>query len=299
MPVDKQEQATGEQAMGEQAVRITTPDGAQLAGRLMLPPAVPTPEIAIVIHGATGVPRDYYARFAVWLAGARDAAVLTYDYRDFGASAAGPVRHSDATMAVWGVVDQAAALDYLCDRFPDAEIWVVGHSLGGMCLPFHANAGRVARLIAVASGPAHWTKHPWRYTPSVIAFWFLLGPLATRLWGYLPGRLLGLGADLPKGVFWQWRRWCTSRGFYRVDWGRAMPHPMPDRMTGAVTLVGIADDEMMPPERVRRLADFYPAATIRHRVITPAEAGVKAIGHLRLFAERNAQAWPLLLEGAV
>ncbi|TWB20609.1 putative alpha/beta hydrolase [Nitrospirillum amazonense] len=282
---------------GDQAVRITTPDGAQLAGRLTLPPDGREPRLAVVLHGATGVPRDYYARFAAWLAAARAAAVLTYDYRDFGASAAGPITRSGATMAAWGVIDQAAALDWLCDRYPGTEIWVVGHSLGGMCLPFHANAGRVARLIAVASGPAHWTKHPLSYMPSVLAFWFLLGPLATLLCGYLPGRLLGLGADLPKGVFWQWRRWCTSRGFYRVDWGQSMPHPTPDRMTGAVTLVGIADDEMMPPERVRRLADFYPAATIRHRVITPAEAGAKAIGHLRLFAERNARAWPLLLDG--
>ncbi|TWB42656.1 putative alpha/beta hydrolase [Nitrospirillum pindoramense] len=283
----------------EQAVDFATPDGALLAGRLTLPPHGREPALAIVLHGATGVPRDYYRRFAAWLSVAKDAAVLTYDYRDFGASAAGPVSRSDATMAVWGVVDQATALDHVCQRYPQAEIWVVGHSLGGMCLPFHASAGRVARLIAVASGPAYWTKHPWRYMPAVIAFWFLLGPLATLMCGYLPGRLLGLGADLPKGVFWQWRRWCVSRGFYRADWGRTMPHPVPDRMTGSVTLVGIADDDMMPPERVRRLAEFYPAATIRHRVITPAEAGAKAIGHLRLFAERNAQAWPLLLEGGV
>ncbi|MDE1145583.1 MAG: alpha/beta fold hydrolase [Azospirillaceae bacterium] len=282
----------------EQAVDLATPDGKRLAGRLVLPVGEGVPKVAVVLHGATGVPRDYYARFAAWLAQARNAAVLIYDYRDFGASATGPANRSDATMAAWGVVDQAAALDFLCARFPVAEIWVVGHSLGGMCLPFHANAGRVARLIAVASGPAHWTKHPLAYMPSVIAFWFLLGPLATAVLGYLPGRLLGLGADLPPGVFWQWRRWCTSRGFYRGDWGRHMPQPVLGRMTGAVTLVAVQDDQMMPPERVRRLADFYPAARIGHRLITPAEAGSKAIGHLRLFAERNARAWPLLLEDA-
>jgi predicted alpha/beta hydrolase len=271
---------------------IATRDGESLAGRLWLPAAEPIR--AIALHPAVGVAQDYYARFAAWLAEEHQAAVLTYDYRDFGASAARPLRSSTATMALWGAVDQDAALDALCERFPGLPVWIVGHSHGGMYVPFHAQAERVERIVTVASGLPHWSKHPLSYMPQVLLFWWLIGPAATAILGYLPGKALGLGADLPRDVYWQWRRWCLSQGYYRSDWGKALPVPDLSRVTCAVTLVGIADDQMMPPSRVRELATSYPAARVTHRVIAPAEIGAKAIGHLRLFSDRNAKAWPLL-----
>jgi len=149
-------------------------------------------------------------------------------------------------------------------------------------------------MTAVATGPIHWTRHPGRYMPYVVAFWFVAGPVLTRLKGYMPGSMLGLGADLPANVYWQWRRWCISRGFHRVDWGKALPQPELDRVTGTVRLVGIADDEMIPPAVVRDMAAFYPKAEIEHAVIDPAAVGLNSIGHLRVFSERCKAAWPLL-----
>lgn len=276
----------------DRPVDIPRQDGPSLAGRLFLPAGEPV--VAIVLHGATGVPRDYYARFAGWLAEAKGAAVLIYDYRDSGHSARVPVRAARASMGDWGVLDQNAALDFACREFPSLPVEVIGHSLGGMFLPFHSQAGRVRELVAVATGPAYWQRHPRGFLPQVIAFWFVAGPLLTRIMGYMPGRLLGMGADLPADVYWQWRRWCTSRRFYRVDWGKALPDPVPERVTGKVRLVGIADDPMIPPPVVRDMAAFYPHAKVEHQIIAPADAGVRAIGHLRIFSERCRAAWPLI-----
>ena len=267
--------------------------GAVLQGRLFSPPA--EPRIAVVLHAATGVAQAYYAKFAAWLAASRRAAVLTYDYRDFGASARGPVKESRATMADWGVQDQSAALDFLCAHYPALPIWVVGHSLGGLCVPWHAQAGRIERLIAVAAGPAHFTRHPLRFLPMVYWFWFLGGPVLTQLCGYLPGRVAGINADLPAGVYWQWRRWCTSRRFSRADWGVAMPEPDLDAVKAEVSLVAIADDVMITPDTVRRLAEFYPAAEVRYREIAPESVGLREIGHLRVFSEACRAAWPALI----
>ena len=61
-------------------------DGAVLCGRLVRPRG--TPRAALVLHGATGAPARFYRGFAEWAARERDLAVLTYDYRDFGASLA-------------------------------------------------------------------------------------------------------------------------------------------------------------------------------------------------------------------
>jgi predicted alpha/beta hydrolase len=178
-----------------QHVSITCSDGARLAGQLFEPPG--KPRLAIIIHGATAVPCRYYAKFAEWLSSERKAAVLIYDYRDFGASVTGPIQHAKANMAVWGIEDQSAALDYLCARYPELPVEGIGHSMGGLFLAFHRKARMMRRFTAVASGPAHRTRHPLSFTPAVIAFWFVVGPLLTHLLGYLPGRRIGLGSDLP------------------------------------------------------------------------------------------------------
>ena len=267
---------------------------AVLTGRLF-GPSDAAPRRAVVVHAATGVSQAYYAKFAAWLAASRQAAVLTYDYRDFGASARGPVKESRASMSDWGVHDQSAALDFLCARYPELPVWVVGHSLGGLCVPWHAQAQRVERVIAVAAGPAYVTRHPPRFLPMVLWFWFLGGPLLTALCGYLPGRVAGVGTDLPAGVYWQWRRWCTSRLFSRPDWGKAMPEPDLASVTAELCLVAISDDAMITPATVGRLADFYPAARTCYREITPQSIGVREIGHLRVFSEACKAAWPLLI----
>jgi predicted alpha/beta hydrolase len=277
----------------DQAIHIACSDGPRLAGRLFTPTGA-EPRLAIIIHGATGVPRDYYARFAAWLSETRQAAVLIYDYRDTGHSAHRPVKSATASMGDWGILDQGAALDLICSRHPELPVEVIGHSLGGMFLPFHPQAHRVRRLTAVASGPAHWTRHPPRYVPTVLAFWYLVGPLLVSILGYMPGRVLGMGADLPGPAYWQWRRWCTSRPFYQVDWGHHMPHPKPERVTADVRLIGISDDEMIPPPVTRDLARFYPHASVNFLTLTPAMAGVSSIGHLRIFSERCRKAWPQL-----
>ena len=270
-------------------------EGARLKGYIYSPDGPPLR--AIVIHPATGVPQSYYTKFAQWLTANYGAAVLTYDYRDLGESAVGPMKHARADMADWGLKDQSAALDFLCSCYPTLPVWVVGHSLGGMFTACHESADRVERVIAVAAGAAYFLRHPPHFLPLVLMFWLVLGPVTTRLFGYLPAKYSGIGADLPAGAFWQWRRWCLSRTFHRVDWGRAMPVPDLTRLKSPVTLIAISDDVLMPPASVRRLAQCYPAATqIEYREIDPKSVGLSAIGHLRILSERCKAAWPLLME---
>lgn len=74
-------------------------DRALLSGTLHRPNE--TVKAAIVLHSATAVPHRYYRYFAKWLA-ARGYACLTWDYRDFAASAKEHVRGSKAAMFDWG-----------------------------------------------------------------------------------------------------------------------------------------------------------------------------------------------------
>lgn len=267
--------------------------GTQLAGCLHRPRG--RPKAAAVLHGATGVPQGYYQAFAAWLAEDCGIACLTYDYRDFGASAKVPVRRSRATLAHWGLVDQAAALKAIGTLAPDVPVWVIGHSLGGAMLPYQRDLEAVARVIIVAAGCVHVSDHPWPYQALARLFWQGHGPLLTGLLGYMPGRISGFGPDLPRGVYWQWRRWCLSRNYHLADAGRTLPLPDPRAVIAPVKFVALADDVMVPEAAVWRLMRFFPEAVKRQLVLRPSDHGLKAIGHLGVFNRRCARLWPELI----
>ena len=279
----------------EAPTRFAAKDGRPLVGAWTLP-GRRAPRSAIALHPATGVPARYYRVFARWLAAERDAAVLLYDYRDSGASQPRSLRGVATTMSDWGILDQGGALTHAAETFPEAPLRVLGHSLGGHWLAFHDDIARVDRVTAVASGPIHWRAHPLAKWPAVATLWWLAGPAATAALGYFPGSRLGLGADLPAGVFWQWRRWCLTPGFATADWGRSLPEPRRERARFALHLVAIEDDWMMPPDVVWRLADYYPAARVTRALIEPRRLGLRSVGHLAAFRERNRVAWPLITD---
>lgn len=277
---------------GGQTIRIAA-EGASLAARFY--PAVGTPRAHLVLHGATGVAQRYYAPFARWAA-RQGLGVLTYDYRDFGESADRPLRESRATFADWAVRDQAAAEQCLASLAPEGPLWVLGHSLGGLGFVFVRHPARVERIITVGAGIGHFTDHPWSYRPTALAFWFLLGPLATWLAGYLPGRRILLGADLPAGVFWQWRRWCTRRDFYRSDIGRTLPEPDVALAGPRVRMLAMRDDAVVPPVAVRRYHAAFPEGRVTYRELQPDEFGLASLRHVTVFAPACERAWPAILD---
>jgi predicted alpha/beta hydrolase len=268
--------------------------GATLRGRIFRPKG--RPRAALVLHGATGAPAGFYRAFAEWAASERDLAVLTYDYRDFGASARRPVRGSPATLADWGRLDQGAALSTLAATFPTTPLWVLGHSLGGLWLGWHEAMARVERSIIIGAGLTHVSDHPLKFRWKAQLFWSAPVQGMAAAMGYLPGRLAGLNADLPLGVYRDWRRWCLSPGWHLSDVGRSLPLPDPRRVQGNLRVIAVADDELVPPAAVWRAMSLYPEAVKQQRVLRPADFGLPAIGHIPPFHRRNAALWPAILD---
>ncbi|QBF33494.1 serine aminopeptidase domain-containing protein [Thalassococcus sp. S3] len=265
-----------------------------LSGTLFLPPD--RPRAALVLNGATGVPHGYYRAFARWLAATQGIACLTYDYRDMGASATGPVHASTVRMSDWALVDQPAARAEMQRQVPGVPLWVLGHSLGAMLLPLQEGIEQIERVIGVASGLVHHTDHPWPYQALARLFWFGHGPLAVRLFGHLPARWFGMGEDLPAPVYWQWRRWCTTHGSYLPETGTDLPPADWTRSGAKVKLVAFSDDEMIPPQCVQRLGQqAYGGHNVTDTVISPDQAELSRIGHIGAFARRNHALWPLLI----
>ncbi|AXT37171.1 alpha/beta fold hydrolase (plasmid) [Phaeobacter sp. LSS9] len=279
--------------MEQAAEKVTIPyAGSTIIGTFYQ--ASGTPRASLVLNGATGVPQRFYRHFAQW-AVQQGLNVLTYDYRDFGESLNRHQKDSPLTMADWMLDDQSAALSALMNLAPHGPIWVLGHSLGGLGVAFHDYDPRVTRITTIGSGFAYHWDHPWSYRPLVLTFWFLLGPLATALMGYLPGKSLGFGSDLPAGVYWQWRRWCTRRDFFASDIGSALPRPDYKRPLPQLRICVAKDDVVVPPSGVQRYADTLRDCGGCFVTFDPADYDHRFLGHIELLGAGNEAVWSDLL----
>lgn len=267
-------------------------EGAKLSARFFAPEG--QAKAHLVMHSATGVPQGYYAPFADWAA-KQGIGVLTYDYRDFGASQHRPMRESKATFSDWTIRDQGAAEAALAELAPAGPLWMLGHSAGGLTFSFRKHNARVERITTIGAGFAHFTDHPWSYLPTVLAFWFAVGPLATTLAGYLPGKALLVGADLPAGVYWQWRKWCTRRDFFQSDIGVTMPKPDFHMEGPQVRILTMEDDVVVPPVAVLRYVAAFPQGRVTYQKLHPYDYGLPSLRHIEVFSRRNSAAWPAIL----
>jgi predicted alpha/beta hydrolase len=263
-----------------------------LSARLYQP--VAEPETVVVLNGATGVPRDYYRHFARWLAEEQGMACLTYDYRDFGHSLSGHLSRSTVTMADWALIDMPAARAEMRRRFPEAKQWTIGHSVGAMLGPVQPDIDQIDRMIGVCSGLVTLKDHPWPYRALAWLFWHGHAPLLARVLGYLPGKAIGFGTDLPASVYWQWRKWCTAPLNYVPYIGLDLPTAKWSESGTPADLFAFEDDKMVPPDAVWRLADLYGPKAKQH-LLSASEFGLTEVGHIGAFARRNAAVWPRLI----
>ncbi|NRB01908.1 MAG: alpha/beta fold hydrolase [Rhodobacteraceae bacterium] len=268
-----------------------TSDGAELVGDLYTPGRT-KPFSVVLLCGATAIPQEFYTHFAQWLASERGLACFTFDYRDIGRSKQGPLRASKTTMADWGTKDIEAARRLVRCVLPGTPIWHIGHSLGGMTLPFQSNLTDVARVTTVATGAVNTKDHPRQMFWKVALFWHVMGPALTAVFGYLPSWVFGLGENLPRRAFWQWRRWCNAPEFYMPDAGREMPAFKTDHLTMPIRFIAFSDDPTCPPASAERLADLYGTGQVE--VIDPSPEG-DALGHMGIFSRKNQKYWERLI----
>jgi predicted alpha/beta hydrolase len=246
----------------------------------------------VVIVPAMGVAQAYYAALAVWLA-AQGWLVLTFDYRGFGLSHTGSLRGFEIDIVDWARFDCAAAVEELAMRVPRKPILWIGHSLGGQIIPFVPNRDRIAKFIMIATGSGYWRENPTALRSRVWLLWFVLVPLLVPLFGYFPGKWLGIVGNLPAGVIGQWRRWCLHPEYALGAEGEAARSAYGTVTTPIVSL-SFTDDEIMSASSTRSLYDFYANAPRRSIRISPADVGLERIGHFGFF--RSELADPLWRE---
>lgn len=279
---------------------ITARDGEPLAARLYQPPPDQLPVGAVLIAPAMAVPQTFYEALARFLS-ARGFTTLTFDYRGTFdslrlAEPSRALRKVDTDLVRWAELDAAAALTTLKLRTPNLPITWLGHSLGGQILGLVPNAHLVTRVVTVASGNGYWRFNAPPLKRRVWLFWYGLVPTLTPLFGYFPGRRLGLVGDLPRGVIRQWRRWCLHPDYLLGELGDGARARFAE-LTAPITALSFSDDEMMSKRSIETLHALYTGARVEHRHLAPREVARKRVGHFGSFkADMEAPLWePLLL----
>lgn len=265
---------------------LTAADGYALAA---LRYRSPTPAHAhLVVGGATAVPQGFYKRFAEHAA-RRGFDVLTLDYRGIGQSAPSSLKGFRMDYLDWGRLDLAAAVEAMHQG--GMPLYLVGHSYGGHALGLLPNPGAVDGAYTFATG-AGW--HGWMPPLErlrVLFMWRVLGPVWTRMNGYLPWSRLGMGEDLPIDVYRQWRQWCRFPRYFFDDPEMQATTARFDEVRFPIVALNALDDAWAPPASRDAFMAGYRNAQVRSVTLDSRRAGLGAIGHMGYFRPKAQPLW--------
>jgi predicted alpha/beta hydrolase len=274
---------------------LTASDGTALQARVFEP--VGPLHGPVLVAGGLGIAQRFYAPFATWLA-ARGYRVMTFDLRGMGLSRQPARRRAlrglDADMLTWARQDFAAAVRALSDHCGGGPIALVGHSLGlhHAAMTDAATQVRLRVAVSVAAGSGYWRDWAAPTRRKAPLMLHLAGPLLTPLLGYFPGRRLGMVGDLPGPAARQWMRWCRHPDF---AWGAQPELVLPSMQSArfAIQAFSFTDDDAMTQACTRKLLAAMPHAPAEVHVVSPADVGMQAIGHVGAF-RRSAEPllWP-------
>jgi predicted alpha/beta hydrolase len=267
---------------------LTAADGYRLAATLF--PA--STDQWIVVGSATAVPRGFYRRFAAY-AQSRGLNVLTIDYRGIGGSRPKSLRGFHPDYSDWSRLDLATAVGYAVDR---GRTWLVGHSLGGHAIGQLPDPNRLEAAYVYAGGAGWHGYMPKSEQRKVWLLWNVVGPVATRLFGYQPMKLLGIGEDLPVSIYRQWKHWCQFPHYFFDDPdAQALVAPFSD-VRIPIAAVNATDDWWALPASRDAFFAGYRNARIDATTLVPAQVGLKRIGHMGYFrAEVGQKIWPEMM----
>lgn len=273
---------TGTGRVTARDITIAAEDGYELAATLFEPErafAAAAP-LVVVAPGAAILSR-FYARFAAYLAG-RGHPVVTFDYREIGASRRGSLVGSKVRMRDWCLLDVPGVLSWAARAHPSRPIHWVGHSMGGFATGLAHNNHLIARQLNIATLSGYWGRMapPEKYRVYVL-MGYAAPPIVAAL-GYLPGRLMG-GADMPGPAYLEWMRWCMQREFLFGD-NTLRERDNFAKFSAPIRFLQIADDPWGTPAAVGHMAAHF-SGSVNYSIlqVTPKEAGVERIGHVGFF----------------
>lgn len=240
----------------------------------------------IIVSAAAATPRFYYRGFSDFVVKSSGFDVLTFDYRCVGDSLSEPIKDSRSTMSDWGQYDLSAAIDWASDRYE--KIFLLGHSVAGQIFPLAEKRNRIEAAYFVATAAPF--KEYWSGFAKlqILLFWYLINPLTTWLYGYLPGWAMGGKVSLPKEAAREWRMWGTTKNGITKSDSQAMQKY--SELDIPIHFISFSDDQVFAPgEATQALMHKYANAKTFFQFVKPKDLGLKEIGHFGFFRGKNSE----------
>ncbi|MCB0842863.1 MAG: alpha/beta hydrolase [Bacteroidetes bacterium] len=255
-------------------------------------PTQSQPEYAVIMNSATGAKQSYFRYFAAYLA-EKGILVITYDYSGIGQSAPESLVGYQTDLVQWGEDDMDAVVNFVVENYTYKKLVFVNQSVGGQIAPLCPSIHRIDGMVNVACSLPYWKLWPFPQRFVVLFNSLVMFPI-TALFGYFPGKKMGIMENLPKEVGRQWMRWVQQ------------PHYLFDSVEGATEkfasltfpLISYSfdDDTTSPKNTIEALNVYYRNCELTYKHIYPDDIGVKSLGHFGFFREKCRVLWDDLIE---
>lgn len=247
----------------------------------------------IILCCATGVPQAFYRRFAEYVT-QFGYQILTFDYRGVAQSAPKSLKGFEMSYLDWGALDLSAAIEFHADsHFP---LFIVGHSYGGQALGLSDHHNKVTAMYCFGTG-AGWSGYmPFKEKFKVSVMWNIIFPPMVAVSGYLPWSKLNMGADLPLGVYQQWRRWCKNPTYFFADPELAQLKDQYAQVKCKIYAVSALDDDWALPNSRQAFMQHYSNAEMKFIDISAQDYGLKEIGHMGYFRKGAEPIWDEIIQ---
>ena len=242
----------------------------------------------LIIGPAMGMRSGFYRAIAEHFA-TLSYTVITFDYYGMLYAQRNEISEKPK-LSDWGYKDVNMVIKYSLRRFPDQDVFFLGHSIAGQVLPLAKKCSEIKAAFLVASQNA--SSRYWDGFPKlkVNFFWYAIVPLMLCTIGYLPGIGYGGKHNLHKNIVQEWSRWGRNKiGLLGADPKANIRYK---NINAPVKFLSFSDDRILAPRRaVEQLCTSYGSPYKYHEHIYPEREGLREIGHFGFFTLQYSSLW--------
>jgi len=275
-----------------ETIRLKARDGYELTS-IHVPRQTQKGKGRIIVASATGVPQRFYRSFAEFLSH-HGYDVWTLDYRGIGLSKPETLVGFEVDYLDWARLDLTCLVDHVAGS--DGPIHLVGHSYGGHAIGLIERPDRIKSYVTFALGAGWSGWMPPLERVRVDFLWKVVGPILVSSKGYLAWSVFGMGEDLPRSVFQQWKRWASHPHYFFDD--PSMKHivPLYERVRAPILAINSLDDKWATPKSRDAFLKGFRNAKIQRLDINPRDLNLESIGHMNYFKPKAKALWEKALE---
>jgi|GEM_PF-2591467 len=248
----------------------------------------------ILFNAGTCIIRSFYDPIAQFFS-EQGFLTIQYDYIGVGDSRPTNLKGLEHSIYDWGSHDIEVMSQYIDKTYGTTKPkYMIAHSMGGQIVGLTPSIDSFRKIITMASSYGNYRnfnlKDRMRYTFAAKTVF----PLLTRIYGYFPGEMMGIGIDWPKGVAEDWVRWNKEYFSLRQWMDKLGRRHYFDKSLPPMTSYVFTDDIMATAKCIPHFQLDYPQADIR--LTNPLDFDLESLGHFNAFKPKSIAFWRHLLE---